>query len=724
MSALPASLRRTPSLDAWVRVRPDGGVTVFTGKAEIGQGLRGAIARIAAEELDLALARIEVRTADSAESPNELYTAGSGSMEESGTALRLAAAHARSLLLDRAAERLGVARDSLEVEDGRIRSRQAEVQTSYGELQGGRRFECEVSADAVPKSPDAYRVVGRPGPRIDLPTLATGQPCFVQDLRPPGLLYGRVVRPPSAAARLESIDEDGARSLPGVATVLRDGSFVALAAEREEQAAAAAEALRASARWTPGTPLPQMDEVCDRLLEARDQSLLVVEGTPREGPVPPASEPRGASQTLRARYTRPYHMHASIGPAAALAHFEPDARPHALTVWTASQGVAVLRVALAQVLGMSPEAIRTIHVPGPGCYGHNGADDAALDAALLARAVPGRPVLVQWTREDEHAWEPYGPAMVMALQGSLDAKGHVIDWHHEVTSNSHMGRAIPGGERSNLVAAWHRDPPMAPIEPRPAMAPHAGIHRNADPLYDFPRRRIVKHFVRDAPLRVSSTRGLGAFANVFALESFMDELAHAAGADPVAFRLAHLQDERARAVIEAAAARIGWEERGRGETGRGIAFAQYKNQKAYAAVAILLEVDPDTGLVWLRRAVVAADAGQVIDPDGLANQLEGGVVQAASWTLIEQVRFDEGGVTSRDWDSYPILGFREAPEVEAVLLDQPGQPFLGAGEATQGPTPAAIANAIFDATGARMRQLPFLPERVRDACRAAGSGGG
>jgi CO/xanthine dehydrogenase Mo-binding subunit len=477
-------------------------------------------------------------------------------------------------------------------------------------------------------------------------------------------------------------------------------------AEREEQAVLARERLAASARWEEKASLPA--DAFEDLLARPRQSFPVIDGTPTRDPVSARAETPGAAITLAARYLRPYHMHASIGPSSALAHLDGDR----LTIWSHSQGVAVLRHALAPVLGMSPDAIRVIHVEGAGCYGHNGADDAALDAALLARAVPGSPVLVQWMRDDEHAWEPYGPAMVVDLHGSLDPSSRVHDWSHEVYSHTHLGRAIPAQGSSSLVAAWHREPPLPRTRSEPRLEAHAGIHRNADPIYSFPRKRVVKHFVADPPLRVSSTRSLGAYANVFAIESFMDELALAGGRDPLAFRLAHLDDPRGREVLQAAAARAGWRSAGGNGRGQGLAFARYKNAKCYAAVVVDVEVDRASGAIRLLRAVIAADAGEVVDPDGLVNQLEGGFIQAASWTLREEVRFDTTRITSRDWESYPILGFAEIPEVETLVLDRPGAPFLGAGEATQGPTPAAIANAVAHATGLRLRRIPFTPERV------------
>jgi len=716
MSELSPSLQRNPDLDSWVRIDDGGTITLFTGKVELGQGVRTAIARIGAEELDVSLARIRVQTADTAHGPNELLTVGSGSMEESGSAMRQAAAEARHHLLELAAQHLGVSSDALEVDDGTVSAPGLDRRTTYWELFGGKRFGRAVTGAVEPKQPVNYRIVGKAAQRIDLAAIVTGTARFVQDLTRPGMLYGRVVRPPSPAARLESIDETRARALAGVVAVVRDGSFLGAVAEREEQAVKAADALRVAARWSEQETLPAMDQLHEWLLAQPVSSYRVVEGVPVEGAIDPIATPAGAARTLEATYTRPYHMHASIGPSAALAEWTDGE----LTVWSHSQGVHLLRGALAQALATETDKVRVIHVEGPGCYGHNGADDAALDAALLARAVPGRPVRLQWTREDEHAWEPYGPAMVVKIQASLNEQGRLLDWNHDVRSNTHMGRGFPYGDRSALIAAWHRASPLAPPRPMPMLFYHAGIHRNADPLYAVPQRRVVKHFVENAPLRVSSTRSLGAYANVFAIESFMDELAAAAGADPLEFRLRHLADERARAVLRAAAERAGWEGRrkefGRG---RGIGFARYKNQKCYAAVVIDVRVDLDTAEIVAERAVIAADAGQIVDPSGLANQLEGGVIQSASWTLKEQVAFDRTRVTSVDWEGYPILRFAAAPEVETVLLDRPGEPYLGSGEATQGPTAGAIANAVFDAIGVRLRQIPFTPDRVRAAVAAA-----
>jgi len=416
-------------------------------------------------------------------------------------------------------------------------------------------------------------------------------------------------------------------------------------------------------------------------------------------------------------------MHAAIGPSAALAQRDGDQ----LTVWTHSQGIYPLRACLAEALGLDLDAVRVIHAPGAGCYGHNGADDAALDAASVACALPGRPVLLKWSRADEHAWEPYGSAMSVDLCASLGADGRVAAWSHEAYSDTHVSRPQPGpGGRgaARLLASRLREPALEPPPARPSLGSHSGLHRNQDPIYDFPARRIVKHLVRDLPLRTSSLRSLGAFLNGLAIEAFMDELAEAAGADPIAFRLRHLSDPRARAVIEAAAVRAEVWERGgdpggdgTGEVGRGFGFARYKNEKAYAAVAIELAVD-ESARVRLRRAVIAADAGEIIDRAGLTSQLEGGMLQAASLTLYEEVGYDAHGITTRDWESYPILDFDNVPVIETVLIERPGDPFLGAGEAAMGPTAGAIANAIHDAIGLRLRRVPFTADAIRAAALA------
>jgi CO/xanthine dehydrogenase Mo-binding subunit len=376
-----------------------------------------------------------------------------------------------------------------------------------------------------------------------------------------------------------------------------------------------------------------------------------------------------------------------------------------------------LRLTIAECLGMDPTHVRLVQRRGPGAYGHNGADDAALEAALIARALPGRPVLLKWSRADEHGWEPYGPAMVVAVRASLDNAGRVIDWSHDTFSDTHRTRPRPGPNRigpGRMISTRLLAGPVPPFVPEPFLsAPLAGIHRNAYPYYRFPRARVVKHLVRDMPLRTSTLRSLGTYANVLAIETTIDELARKAGIDALEFRLRHLDDERAHAVLHAAAERAQWgrDSRPPGH-GRGLAFARYNNLKAYAAVIVDLEVD-DAANVLLKQIMIAADAGQIVDPDGLALQLEGAALQSASWTLYEQVTFDEKGITSLDWESYPMLRFDNVPEVVTVLINRPGLPYLGPSECAIGPTAAAIANAIHDATGLRLQRLPFTPAAIR-----------
>jgi nicotinate dehydrogenase subunit B len=715
MSTLPPALAAHPQLDTWVRIDAEATITVFTGKVELGQGLVGALARIAAEELDVGLGRVRVQTADTDHGLDERFTAGSLSMMDSGSALRQAAAEVRALLLEQAAAELGVAVAALEVADGSIGEIGGEGRRlTYWELNGGRPLRRHASGAAAPKPFGAHRLVGSADPnRLDLRGLISGETRFVGDLERDGMLHGRIVRPPSPAAHLQAVEDAAARELPGVVAVVRRGSFLGVAAEREEQAVAAAELLRRRARWTREETLPERTALASWLREQPGEAFLIVDGAPA-GPAGPVDDQ--AAWTHRACYTRPYLMHGSIGPSAAMALWEEGR----LTVWTHSQGVYVLREALAAALALPAEAIHVAHVVGPGCYGHNGADDAAFDAALLALAVPGRAVLLKWSRADEHQWEPYGSPGLVELRASLDGEGRIVAWSHDVWGTTHRLRPMADGS-PNLLAGTHLEAPIAYRGPTPFLAKEAGIHRNATPIYELESTRVVKHFVAAMPLRTSSLRSLGAYANVFAIESFMDELAALCGVSPLEFRLRHLGDQRARDVLVAAAQAAGWDGAPSAEPGYGcgVGLARYKNSAAYAAVAVRLRVDDETAQIALQRIVIAADCGEVVDPSGAVNQLEGGALQSASWTLKEQVDFDATAVTSVDWDSYPILRFSEVPAVETVLLDRPGQPFLGTGEAAQGPTAAAIANAAFDAIGVRLRDTPFTPARVRDAALAA-----
>ena len=680
-----------------LRFETDATLTVLSGKVELGQGLRDALTLICSAELSLDPSRIRVRCGDTALTPDDGVTAGSNSMEQTGSAVRAAAVAARGELLRRAAACLQAPASELEARDGSVRRRRGGgVAGDYWELLG-------VAVNAPPPA----RPAGA-GARAHVAALVGAGDTFVHDLRLPGMAHGRVLRPPGYRHRLTRLPEAAARAMRGVLAVVVDGSFAGVVAEREEQAIAAAGVLAAGARWH--APADGALPAAGRAALARaaaDTRRVLDRGT---APAP------AAAATLSARYSRPFLLHAALGPSAAAARLDQAGR---LTVWSHTQGPFQLRAALAEALRRDAAGIRVIHVDGAGCYGHNGADDVALDAVLLALAVPGRPVLVKWTRADENRWEPCGSAMIVTCGADLDAAGSVVRWRHEVRSHAHGSRpgSMPG--HSTLLAAWHRRHALAPPPARNSGHLTAGPQRNAEPPYQFPQVNLVTHFVPQAPVRVSALRSLGAFANVFAAESFMDELAVHAAADPVAYRLRHLRDERARAVLTAAVAAAPVAAGAAGaQRGRGVALARYKNLQSYVAVVCDVAVDPGSGVIRLQHATIAADAGRIIDRDGLANQLEGGFLQAASWTLKEAVRWDGAAITSTDWDSYPVLRFSEVPPVTLRLLDRPQLPSLGAGEAAHGPTPAAIANAVFAAVGVRLRHTPFTPARVLEALTA------
>ena len=711
--SLPENLQKHPSVDDWLTVGPPGRITIRTGKVDIGQRITTALALIAAEELGVDFERIDVETVDTAGSPDEEYTSGSNSVERSGPAVRLASATARRHLLALAAEALEARPDALEVRDGLVRSPSTNRSITFWELMEGRRFGIAVDIAAELKPAQSRPQSEKRTVPIDLAALVRGTAPFVHDMQLPGMLHARLVRPPHYRARIEHIDAAIHGAL-GDAQLVRDGSFVAVVAKDEYQAIQRAERIGRFIRWSPEQGLDVRD-IYERLQADPSISLPVRHGEAFEEPVPPLSPPpEVAAATEHIRLERPYLMHGSIGPSAAIALFEDGA----LTIWTHTQGVYPLRLTIAESLKMDPAQVRLVQKRGPGCYGHNGADDAALDAAIVARALPGQPVMLKWSRADEHAWEPYGPAMVVELRASLDKAGRVIDWSHETWSDTHRTRPRPGPNAvgpARMLATHLVSDPVAPYVAEPYYSPPlAGVHRNAYPYYDVPNPRVIKNLVRDQALRTSTLRSLGTHANVLAIETMMDALARAAGIDAMTFRLRHLKDERACAVLKAVAERARWGTPVAAGCGRGLAFARYNNLKAYAAVVVDIEVD-DAAKVHLRRVVIAADAGRIIDPDGLSLQLEGAVLQSASWTLYEQVAFDEGGITSRDWDSYPILRFDNVPEIETVLIDRPGEPSLGPSECGIGPTAGALANAIFDATGLRLQRLPFTPDALRAA---------
>ena len=710
---LPRSIQNDPNLDRWISINSDGTITARSGKVELGQGIKTALAQIVAEELDVDISRIQLMTADTEQSANEGGTTGSMSVEMSGHALRVAAASARHTLIQLAFEELEAQSSisELVIKNGTITDPTTGRSITYAKLMGGKRFGQIITGQPPLKTQDSYQVVGDAHPRIDLRAKLTGQPVYVQDLVLPDMLHARVLRPPTYHARLAHLDNETLEALDGVLTIIQDGSFIGIVSENEAQVVSAYERAKTLAKWDYKDKLPHQETIYDDLMTTPAISNLIVDGVGVDAPIPEITSTNNAVQTLRASYRKPYTMHASLAPSAAIALWQDNK----LTVWSHTQSVFTLRDSLAQVLKLPPEAIRVIHREGAGCYGHNGADDVALDAALIALRLPNRPISLKWMREQEHQWEPYGSAMAIETQASLDTNGKIISWNYDVWSYGHSTRPRGGGDTSGLLAAWHLEKSFEPQQPRPINGYHFGSHRNADPLYNLPHKRVVRHDVPNSPLRVSALRSLGAYANVFAIESFMDELATAAQIDPLQFRLNHLDDERAIAVLEAVAKKANWQSRDQytePDTGWGIAFSQYKNRQTYAAVIVKVHVEKETGKIRVLNGYIAADAGLIINVDGLSNQLEGGFVQAVSWSLYEAVRYDESGILSRDWETYPILRFPKAPIIETVLLNRPDQRSLGAGEATQNPTPAAIANAVYDTVGIRLCEIPFTPDSV------------
>jgi nicotinate dehydrogenase subunit B len=690
---LPGSLKSTPMLDAWIRIDAQG-ITVCSGKVELGTGVRTALWQIAADQLRVPFEQIRFVTADTGLTPNEGYTAGSHSMADSGTAIYNAAAQVRELLLEVAAKRLGVDVSSLSLRDGAIVTADGR-KLAYAEAVEGANLHRQAKAKSPVENPSDFQFIGHSVKRVDIPAKVTGGATYVQDMRPEGVLHARVVRPPSRDAMLMNADVEHVQSLPGVVKVVRDGNYLAVLARNEWQSIVAMRELARTATWRPVRTFPTTGTVFSVLKTLQRRDYVDVTSSAVD-----ESMESKAQQTM----TRQYLQHGSIGPSCAVALYENDQ----LTVWTHSQGVYPLRTWIAGMLGLPTEKVRCIHVEGSGCYGHNGADDAAADAALLAMHVPGKPIRIQWMRDQEAMWEPFGPAMITELEASLDAGGRLANWNYALWSTPHNERISDPGR---LMPTWFLSKPFVPGPSVPIPLPEGDADRNAIPLYRIPGLNVTMHFVTEMPFRTSAMRSLGAHLNVVSIESMIDELSGKANQDPVLFRLEHLDDPRARAVITLAADKFDWRNRRNGvpEPGRGVgfAFARYKNLMGYFAIAMEVRVDPDTKAIHFPYIVAAADCGQIVNPDGLRNQLEGGIVQTISWTLYEKVLFDENGVKSTDWATYPILRFNQLPDVVDVhLINQPGADFLGAAEIAQGPAAAAIVNALTHATGARISALP------------------
>ena len=677
-------------------VEASGDVKLMLGKAEFGQGIGTALAQMAAEELDVAFERISLVTVDTSFSPDEFYTFSSISVQQAGPPTRRAAAAARQHLLALAATKLDAAMDALKVVDGEIHNASGATGLSYWQLIGDDQLELDFADDQSLKSVDDYTIVGESYERIDIPNKVFGGQSYLQDLRLPDMVHARIVRPPTERAELKALDSSAAEQLPGVLKVIRDGNFIAVVAEREQQARDAAKLLRESAGWRFVTDLPDENRVFEWLQSAESRAEPVASKQPE-------SAESVETTTVTGVYQRAFQAHASISPSAAIAQFDGTK----LTVWSHAQGMYPLRAGIAHVLGLDSENVRCIHHEASGCYGHNGADDAACDAAAIAVKFPGRPVRLQWERIDEMTWEPYGSAMHLEVSADVDAEGDVRNWNYDIWSCPHSSRPRDTKNAGSMIYAQHKeDPfPLPPIQSIPQ--PNGGADRNGVPLYAFESMDVTKHLLTDVPIRVSALRGLGAYANVFAIESFMDELALRANVDPLDYRLRQLEDERAIALLKRLAEQSGWYERepSPGE-GWGLGFARFKNRSAYVGVVMRVAVEESS--IRLKQASAVCDAGLVINPDGASAQIEGGIVQSSSWTLKEQIHFSTERKLSVDWVSYPILRFDEIPDIEVSFMDRHDEPALGVGEAAQGPTAAAIANAVYSATGQRKRRLPLI----------------
>lgn len=709
-AAVPANPAEGPEI--LIAVWDDGSVTALHGHVDLGTGIRTALAQIAAEELDVGMECVSMVLGDTARAPNQGATIASASIQIHAVPLRLAAAQARAWLLEAAAAVLQAPVEALSARNGVVRVREEpDRRVRYGELVRGRHVELTLDPEARLKSPAEYRLVGTSVPRVDIPAKATGELVFVHDLRVPGMLHGRVVRPPYAGAdagdfignTLESVDESSIAHIPGIIAVVVIRDFVGVVAAREEDAERAMREL--AVRWRRWPGLPDVSDL-EHALRANPATRRVLA---EQGDVEAALA--GVARPLSRTYVWPYQMHASIGPSCAVA----DWRGEAMTVWAGTQNPHVLRADLAKLMGLPDVAIEVIRMEAAGCYGRNGADDVAADAALLSRAV-GKPVRVQLSREQEHAWEPKGAAQLMQIAGGLNADGSVAAYDFQTS--------YPSNGAPTLALLLTRT-----VEPL-SVAYEMG-DRTAVPPYDYANLRIVANDM--APiLRASWLRGVSALPNSFAHESYVDELATAAGVDPVEFRLRHLKDSRAIELVRATAAHAGWiahtaprQQPAEGDVlkGQGFAYARYVHSRfpgfgaAFAAWVADVEVNRNTGEVHVSRVVVGHDAGTLINPAGVEHQVHGNVVQTTSRALKERVEIEPATntVASREWGSYPILNFREVPVIEVMMMPRPGEPPLGAGESSSVPGTAAIANAIFDATGVRFRQPPFTPEVVKAA---------
>ena len=714
-TAVPAAAAGAPALpatrpvakdmvDSFLTLQRDGGCTVYVGKVDLGTGTRTALMQIAADELDMPFDRITMVMGDTGTTPDQWITAANLTIAQGGNELRLACATARAALLARAAQKFGVPETDLLTVGGRVLVRgDASRVATYADLLGDAPMALKVDAKAVVKKHTDYQVVGKSLPRTDIPAKVTGEFPYMHDLRMPGMVHARVLRPDDLGARLLSFDDQAAKMVKGYLQTVRKGDFLAVVAKDEWAAVKAMQAMQV--RWGPGTGLPEQGKVMDYW---RGQKLAKEDVTQKVGDAQSALPT--AAKRISASYDFAVQTHASIGPSCAVAQLKGGE----LTVWTASQATHSLVEEIAPIVGMPKQKIRCIYLDGSGCYGRNGHEDAAADAALIA-TMTGRTVRVQWMRADETARSPKSPPRCMDMEAGLDAAGNMLAW------NADFWIAL-----NHIVAFKPLDFPL--LSASETGLPKPGnwvgfLFQNSGIGYAAPNIRVNTKHVQEAFFRSAHLRSPGRIENSFANESFIDELAHAAGADPAEYRMRHLKDARGLEVLRAALAKAGWQA-GAGHgiaaatpdadtaRGRGVAYLRYNNATTYVAAVADVQVNRKTGAIRVEKLTISHDCGQMVNPDGVANQVEGGAIQTVGRALMEQVMWDRTKVTSVDWATYPILRHTEVPHVDVVLIDRPGQPTWGAGEPTACAIAPAIANAVFDATGARLRSVPFTPERV------------
>ena len=690
-------------VDSFLAIHADGSVTMFSGKVDLGTGARIALRQMVAEELDIPIERLTMIEGDTAVTPDQGRTAGSYGIARGGQQLRQAAATARKTLLDLASQKLGRPVEDLGVADGLIRTKGGGASMRYGDLLGDKAFGVKIDAKAPFKDPKAFRFIGKSLPRPDVPAKVTGRHRFVQDVKLPGMLHARTIRPTAVGATLQSVDESSIAAVKG-ARVVRIESFVAVVADREWDAIRAARMLKTE--WTGGTPLPDHASMYD---DMRSAKVVREQAVAKKGDLAALTSPGAGVRTLSATYKWPVQTHGSIGPSCGVA----DVRADRATIWSATQGPHQYQNVFARLLSMPKEQVRVIYVDGAGSYGQNGAEDAACEAILLSKTLD-KPVRVQWMRHDETGWDPKGPPQLIDVRAAVDAKGDVAAWET---------RAWLPAATANLPGVPLLAPAAAKIA-QPEGQSTGLIFQNIDPPYGFANVQATAHFIADAPLRTSPIRAPGKVANTFAIESFTDEIASSTGVDPVEFRLKHLTNSRLIEVLRTVATRMKWQARPSPRkvdpaaallSGRGIAFVHYKHDETIVAMGMDVEVERASGKIRVTRVVCAQDCGLMINPDAVKSQVEGNILQTLSRTLHEDIVFDRQRVTSVDWASYPILTFPEAPALEIELIQRLGEPPLGAGEAASAPVPAALGNAVFDATGVRLREVPFRPERVKAA---------